>query len=65
MVMKAKETKRYEFEAMDSQQAHEIVRKIVRRFLNCTDLANVDGCVWEAGINFGCSWGRCYLGAVL
>lgn len=34
MVLKSRETKRYEFEAMNSEQAFEIVHKIVYHLLS-------------------------------
>ena len=45
MVMKARETKRYEFEAVNAAQASEIVHKIVCSFVLITNLAYVDECM--------------------
>jgi hypothetical protein len=46
MVLKARETKRYEFEAINAEQASEIVHKIVRPLVTSElTLANADECV--------------------
>ena len=48
MVMKARETKRYEFEAMNSEQAFEIIHKIVMLvYFDLLVVAYVDECVQQ------------------
>ena len=49
MVLKARETKRYEFEAVNSEQAFEIVHKIVpSMILGLLTVANFDECVQQS-----------------